>query len=91
LGLPADDILLLQRENIWYQALPVLLYLTAYSFMFLYGYFLRVYVAIIAWIMSPVIVRSVFYSTDRSRLTDIFRVKLFFGELQYDVATHAFA
>jgi len=57
LGLPADDILLLQRENLWYQALPVLLYLVAYAFMFLYGYVVQAYVAIMACIFSRLFIR----------------------------------
>jgi len=57
LGLPADDISLLQRENIYYQALPVLLYLVAYAFMFLYGYVVQAYVAVIARILSPLVNR----------------------------------
>ena len=55
--MPADDIVQLQRENLWYQALPVLLYLVAYAFMFLYGYIVQAYVAVIAWIFSPLVTR----------------------------------
>jgi len=58
LGLPPDDILLLQRENLWYQTLPVLLYLVAYAFMFLYGYVVHAYVAVVARILFPVVTRS---------------------------------
>ena len=58
LGLPADDILLLQHENIWYQALPVILYLVAYAFMFLCGYVVHAYVAIVSCMLSPLVNRS---------------------------------
>jgi len=57
LGLPADDILLLQRENIWYPAQSVLLYLVAYTIMFLYGYIVQAYVAVVAYILSPLVTR----------------------------------
>jgi len=57
LGLPADDVLLLQRENVWYQALPVILYLVAYAFMFLYGYVMQAYVAVVARMLSPIVTR----------------------------------
>jgi len=59
LGLPPDDISLLQRENIYYQALPVLLYLVAYAFMFLYGYVVHAYVAVMARILSPFVTRLI--------------------------------
>ena len=60
LGIPTDDILLLQRENIWYSALPVLLYLVAYAFMFFCGYILQAYVAVMARILSPLVTRFTF-------------------------------
>jgi len=57
LGLPADDISLLQRENIFYAAQSVLLYLVAYTTMFLYGYIVHAYVAVAAYILSPLVNR----------------------------------
>jgi len=57
LGLPPDDVSLLQHHNLYYQALPVLLYLVAYAFIFLYGYFVQAYIAVVAWILSPVVNR----------------------------------
>ena len=57
LGLPADDILLLQRENVWYPAQSVLLYLVAYTMMFLYGHVVHAYVSVVAYILSPLVTR----------------------------------
>jgi len=64
LGLPPDDISLLQHENLYYQALPVLLYLVAYAFMFLYGYVVHAYVAVMARILSPLVTRFIHSHTD---------------------------
>jgi len=57
LGLPTDDILLLQRENVWYPAQSVLLYLVAYAVMVLYGYVLHAYVAVAARVLLPLVNR----------------------------------
>jgi len=54
LGLPADDISILQKEDIWYQALPVLLYLIAYSFTGLFGYVIHLYFALGGRITGPI-------------------------------------
>ena len=88
LGLPADDISLLQRENLFYQALPVLLYLVAYAFMFLYGYVAHAYVAVAARILSPVVHRYVCLSFVRFLYfaVSIFRRMLLLQRLAVPIA-----
>ena len=54
IGLPADDLSTLQKEDIWYQALPVLLYLVAYSFAGLFGHVIQLYFAIVGRIAGPI-------------------------------------
>lgn len=52
LGLPPDDIHELARQNIWYPALPVVLYLVAYAFVVVFVQLLNLVIAAVAKVLS---------------------------------------
>ena len=52
LGLPLDDIHELARQNIWYPALPVILYLVAYAFVVVFVQLLNLVIAAVARVLS---------------------------------------
>ena len=57
IGLPPDDVVLMQRQNIWYRLVPILLYLIASASVYLYGHVVHLYVAVVSRLMSPLVTR----------------------------------
>lgn len=49
-GLPTDDILLLQEKGVWFSAVPIFLYLTAYAIVELFSFIAQVPIAFLGFL-----------------------------------------
>jgi hypothetical protein len=55
IGMPPDDLDWLERESLYYPALPVLLYLLAYATLGVYAYFMQLFSAALGRVVAALL------------------------------------